>query len=158
VQAYLANLDHAEAGAKLQSGQSLEWPSPDGPVLIEPTDVFVQSRAPEGWVGVADRGTQVAIDIRLTEALQQEGMARDVVRYVQELRKTGKLEMEDRIELYLGTESAELQAAIAAFQSYIASETLTIHWASDPLEGEGGQEKTVNVEGHALRIMLRKVK
>ena len=65
------------------------------------------------------------IDARLTEALKGEGMARDVIRQVQDLRKTANLQMEDRIELYLGTESEALRKAIDAHRDYLAAETLT---------------------------------
>jgi isoleucyl-tRNA synthetase len=156
VQAYLAGLDPAETGARLQSGQPLEWNAPDGPLLIEPGDVFIQLRAPEGWAGVADRATQVAIDVRMTEALEQEGMARDVTRQIQELRKKAKLEMEDRIEVCLETDSDKLHRAIEAFRDYIASETLTVKWAKEPLIGSNVHEASVKIDGQALRIMLRK--
>jgi isoleucyl-tRNA synthetase len=155
-QAYLAGLDPAEAGAKLQSGQPLEWNSPEGQALIEPGDVFIQLRAPEGWAGVADRGTQVAIDVRLTLELEHEGMARDVVRQVQELRKKVKLEMEDRIELYLAADSDKLSRAIEAFRTHISSETLTVKWANEPLTGSNVHEAEVKIEGQTLRITLRK--
>ena len=49
--------------------------------MIEPSDVYVQFKAPEGWAGVADRGTQIAIDGRITEPLAREGMARDMIRH-----------------------------------------------------------------------------
>src|SRR5262249_55080625 len=78
-------------------------------------------KAPEGWAGVADRGTQVLLDARLTEELRREGMARDVVRQVQELRKKSGLQVEDHIALYLGTESERLRSAIAAHQEYITN-------------------------------------
>ena len=90
-------------------------------MTLEPADVWVTTKAPEGWAGVADRGTQVLVDARITEELEREGMARDVVRQVQELRKEAGLEMEDRIVLYLGTESAALRQAIEAHRDYIAA-------------------------------------
>jgi isoleucyl-tRNA synthetase len=156
VQTHLASLNPADSAAKLQSGQPIEWQTPDGPLFIELADVFVQSKAEEGWAGVADRGTQVAIDTRLTERLEQEGMARDVVRQVQELRKKAQLEMEDRIELFLGTENAKLQSAIEAFQSYIAAETLTTSWATQALTGVDTHTANVKIEGAELVIQVRR--
>src|SRR5262249_39525900 len=89
----------AELAAQVQKGV----PFPLGPYVLNPEDVVVSYRAAEGWAGVVDRGTQVAIDARITDALALEGMARDVVRQVQDLRKEARLQMEDRIVLYLGT-------------------------------------------------------
>src|SRR5262249_36772702 len=119
VQAALAATPAAELAAKVQAGQPFDLACPRGLVTPDPADLWVTTKAPEGWAGVADRSTQVLIDTRITEALAREGMARDVIRQVQQLRKDADLEMEDRIVLYLTTESAKLQAAIAAHQEYI---------------------------------------
>ena len=50
-----------------------------------------------------DRGTQVLLDTRITEELALEGLAREVIRQVQEARKDADLQMEDRIVVYLAT-------------------------------------------------------
>jgi isoleucyl-tRNA synthetase len=123
--------------------------------LLDPTDVVVTDTAAEGWAGVVDRGTQVAIDARITEALASEGMARDVVRQIQELRKQSKLEIEDRIVLYLATESEPLRQAIAVHRDYIAGETLTTKWATAPL-GDKAHRAVVKVEGKELTIEIRR--
>src|SRR4029079_4739842 len=84
------------------------------PIVITVADLTSTPKAPEGWAGVIEKGTQVAIDTRLTKELKQSGQAREIVRYVQQLRKDSDLEMEDRIALHLATESADLREAIAA--------------------------------------------
>jgi len=113
-------------------------------------------KASEGWAGVADRGTQVALDVRITEELAREGMARDVVRQVQELRKSAKLELEDRIALHLRTDSEALEKAIEAHRAYIASETLATQWIHEPLNGDTHSAR-VMVDGQPLTVQLRKV-
>ena len=99
---------------------------------------------------------QVALDVRITPELAREGMAREVVRYVQDARKAAGLEVEDRIELYLQTDAPELRAALEAFREYIAAETLAARWADRPLDGSA-HTVDVRVDGKPLRIMLRKV-
>ena len=155
VQAAIAGMPAAMLAEKVQPGQPFELVMVGGAVTLEPGDLVVQQSAPEGWAGVADRGTQVLIDARLTDELKREGMARDVVRQVQELRKKADLQMEDRIELYLGTQSQMLRAAIDAHRDYIAAETLTVKWASAPFDGEAHCAE-VKIDGQALTIMLRK--
>jgi isoleucyl-tRNA synthetase len=139
----------AELAAKVQKGELFHL----GPFALLPEDVVVSSRAPEGWVGLEERGTQVALDARITEELAGEGRARDVVRQVQDLRKEAGLEMEDRIVLYLGTDWEPLQQAIDAHRDYIAGETLATSWAPGPLDGQG-QGKKVKIEGKELTIEL----
>jgi isoleucyl-tRNA synthetase len=156
VQAALARTDPAAVAARVRAGEPVELVLPGGPVTLEPSDLWVTTKAPEGWAGAEDRGTQVLVDARVTEALKREGMARDVVRQVQDLRKKAELEMEDRIALFLGTESAALRQAVNEHRDYIAGETLTVRWSAEPL-GEGAHEAKVKVDGQALTIQLRKV-
>jgi hypothetical protein len=71
------------------------------------------------------------------------------------LRKEANLEMEDRIELNLQTDSSALQPAIAAHKSYIMAETLTVRWSDKPLD-EGAFKADVKVDGQPLHVELRK--
>jgi isoleucyl-tRNA synthetase len=96
------------------------------------------------------------IDTRITEPLAREGMAREIVRQVQDLRKKSNLAMEDRITLYLETDSPSLRQAIQEHQSYIANETLTTEWAQACLNGQGYQV-IVKIYGLLLVIELQKV-
>ncbi|HEV3204753.1 MAG TPA: DUF5915 domain-containing protein, partial [Gemmataceae bacterium] len=141
---------------KLQAGQSVELICHFGPVTLEAADVVVSLKAPDGWAGVADKGTQVLIDARITEELAYEGMARDVVRQVQELRKQAGLDMADRIVLYLGTESPKLKRALEIHKEYICTETLSTKWSAQPLSGDFHQT-LVKVEGQPLTIQLGKM-
>jgi hypothetical protein len=74
---------------------------------------------------------------------------------VNDLRKKANLNMEDRIELLLETDSEVLKKAIEAHKEYIANETLTIFWPTR-MEGQFA-EANVKIEGHSLRIRLRKI-
>jgi isoleucyl-tRNA synthetase len=154
--AALAALDSAVVARKVQAGEALELMIGGEPVMIEPSDVWVQTRAADGWAGVADHGTQLALDARVTEDLALEGMAREVVRHVQQARKDADLQMEDRIVLYLHTESERLARAIGVHRAYIAAETLVAEWADKPL-GAGAYRVEVKVEGQGLMIEMRKV-
>jgi len=146
---------------KLQSTTPIQAPPltvplPDGSMAtIDPADVWILPKIPKGYAGLADKGTQLLLDSRITPELAREGMAREVIRHVQNSRKDAGLEMEDRIVLYLHTDDAELAKAIAEHRDYIAAETLTSKWADKPL-GEGAFRAHVKVDGKALTIELRK--
>ena len=156
IQAALSIADPALLAAKLRAAEPIELPCVGGPVILQGTDLWLSTRAPEGWAGVEDRGTQVVVDTRLTEDLKHGGLSRDIVRQVQDLRKKSGLEMEDRIVLYLGTPSEVLHKAIAAYRDFIAEETLTVQWSFEPL-GTDAFEARVKVDGQPLTIQLRKV-
>jgi isoleucyl-tRNA synthetase len=155
IQKAFAAADQAAVIAQIQSGQPFVLECPNGAVSLEPSDVPIQARAPEGWAGLADGATQIMEDARVTPELAREGMAREVVRHVQDSRKNAKLEMEDRITLYLATDDPDLREAINEHRAYICEETLTTEWATQPLEGDAYRTQ-VKVDGKPLTIMLRK--
>jgi isoleucyl-tRNA synthetase len=152
----LSAADPAEAADKVQAGKAVELACSDGPATLEPADLVAQFKAPQGWAGVADRGTQVLVDTRITEELAHEGMAREVVRHVQNTRKEAALDMEDRIVLSLQSSSAALNQAIEAHQAYICNETLALRLTNEPLEA-GGYRAEGKVDGQPLTIELRKI-
>jgi isoleucyl-tRNA synthetase len=125
-------------------------------VNLDADDLIEAFKAPPGWAGIQDRETLVAVDTRLTVELKLEGLAREVVRHVQNARKEAVLEMEDRIILYLHTESPGLGKAIETHMDYICRETLATQFTTQPL-GEGAHRVTVKVDGQPLTIELRKI-
>jgi isoleucyl-tRNA synthetase len=153
----LAAADATKVAEAVQAGQPVELSSPKGSFVLEAGDVVLQMKPPEGWAGLADRGTQIALDIRITSELAGEGKAREVVRHVQELRKKSGLEMEDRIVLHLETPSEPLTEAIQKHRDYICSETLAAEWSSDRLDGEV-HRTTAKIDGDPLLIELRKIR
>ena len=86
----------------------------------------------------------VALDVRITEDLRQEGAVRDLVRSVQSLRKDRGLKVTDRIRLYLHG-SAAAREAVESYEEYLTSETLAVswEWAKKPgsVEAACGEEK-----------------
>jgi isoleucyl-tRNA synthetase len=152
----IAAANPVELAGQIQAGKPFELNCADGPALLEPTDLLVQMKAPDGWAGIDDRGTQVVIDTRITELLKREGMAREIVRFVQNARKEAGLEMEDRIGLYFYCDSPTLKEALEEHQKYIINETLTTNWATKQL-GRDAYKAEVKVDGQPLIIELRKV-
>ena len=128
---------------------------PDGTVTLEPADC---DRNAEGAGGLGRRRRprdQVLIDARITPELAREGMAREVVRHVQELRKTADLNIEDRIVLYLGTDGPELRKAIDG--------PPRLHRRRDADGAMGGVGRaalrtatTVKIEGQSWRLRWRR--
>jgi isoleucyl-tRNA synthetase len=122
---------------------------------LEASDLWITPKTEKGWGGIADRtGTQILLDGRITPELELEGLAREIVRHVQNARKDAKLEMENRIVLRLTTDSPKLKEAIRAHRDYIAAETLVVNWATDPLGGLSHAVE-VKIEGMALTIELK---
>jgi len=123
--------------------------------VVLPFEAVYAWKAPEGWEKFAGEPgqLQLLLDARITDELKFKGLARDVIRHVQSKRKEDKLNIEDRIELYLVTVSDRLRTAIDTHREHIAAETLTVRWIDNP----PGEVTEVTIEGQLLKIALRKV-
>jgi len=91
---------------------------------IQPDEVEVRAQAKEGFAVAEDGAYVAALVTDLTPELVAEGLAREFVRRIQDLRKSAGLEVADRIELFIDA-SAGLRSAVEAHQDYITAETLT---------------------------------
>ncbi|MDB5161634.1 MAG: ileS [Candidatus Saccharibacteria bacterium] len=95
----------------------------------------------------------LTLDFEITPELKREGLSREVIRHVQSARKEAGLNVDDRIELVLTTDNAELSATLKAFADEIGRETLT---SSTVLTGDA-YETSVKIDGAVLAISLRAV-
>jgi isoleucyl-tRNA synthetase len=86
-------------------------------------DVLISSEDIPGWAVASEDGITVALDITLTEELRKEGIARDFVNRVQNLRKDMGLEVLDKIAIEVQKDSDEINAALSEFADYIRTET-----------------------------------
>ena len=153
VQKALAALDAASAAEKLQTGGTLEIDIGGESVVLSQDDVLINVKGPDGWAGLADGRTQVALDARITEDLACEGMAREIVRHIQELRKQSGLEIEDRIRLRVETDSSAVRAAMVKHQAYIRGETLALELSDRPFDGDA-HKTVIKLQGEPVTIEL----
>jgi isoleucyl-tRNA synthetase len=125
VAAAIRDADPAAVAAATAEGGSLRLDVPGGgPLEITAQDVVVTQTPAEGWgVAVAD-GETVALDLTVTPSLRGEGLAREVVRRIQEARKASGLAVTDRISLRWSAATGELADALAAHGALIADEVL----------------------------------
>jgi isoleucyl-tRNA synthetase len=108
----------------------------------------------EGYEVEAEAGHAVALQLEIDEELRREGLAREIVRSVQNARKEAGLEITDRIALGLGGD-AELIEVAREHESYIAGETLAQSVALG--DGNGDAGSVANIDGHELRISVSPV-
>jgi isoleucyl-tRNA synthetase len=93
------------------------------PLTLHLDEVEIRTQDLPGWLVATDGPLTVALDVTLTDELRQEGLARELVNRLQNLRKDSGLEVQDRIQVTLADSApAELRAAVAAFGDYIREE------------------------------------
>jgi isoleucyl-tRNA synthetase len=147
-------LNAEDVARTLLSGQPLQV-SVDGVEYgILPEEVEVKANAREGFA-VAEEGAYVAALVtELTPELIQEGLAREFVRRVQDLRKSADLDVADRVNLFVDA-SAGLKSAVEAHQEYITSETLTNALTFGPAP-ENASVVEDTFEGETVKVGLVK--
>jgi isoleucyl-tRNA synthetase len=128
----LAALDGVVAADALESGGTVAVNLGGDEVTLGPDDVQLRVRGQQGFAVSREGGEVVALDLTLNDDLRQRGLAREVVRLLQDLRKASGLEVSDRIELHMtGLDG------IASFFDYIAGEVLAVGVMPSAGEGDG---------------------
>jgi isoleucyl-tRNA synthetase len=97
---------------------------PEKNAILTLSDVEITSQDIEGWLVANEGNITVALDITLTDALKKEGIARELVNRIQNMRKDSGFEVTDKIKVTL-QEEQEIREAILANEDYVKSETLT---------------------------------
>jgi isoleucyl-tRNA synthetase len=150
--------DDGSVAATLAAGDEAELTMDDGPmVTLAPGDVHLVQEVPEGWGVASDGGVTVALDLELTDELRSEGTAREMVRVVQDARKSAGFDVSDRI--VLGTETVYggiAAAALTTHRDLIAGETLATELLDHPLDGDAFPQES-EIGGEPVMFTLRKV-
>ncbi len=122
VAALIAALNQDEIRALEKSGQ---FPVTLGGETLTLTleDVEIASEDIPGWIVASEDGLTVALDVTITDELKKEGIARDVVNRVQNLRKDMGLEVQDKIKIDVQLSDELVNAAVEANREYICTET-----------------------------------
>ena len=119
-------------------------------VLVDVTDVEIISEDIPGWLVSNDGNLTVALEVELTPELKKEGMARELINRIQNIRKDSGLEITDRIRVTLAP-NEETDAAVAAFADYIKGQVL-----ADDIVVAANDGAPVEFDGFTLNITVEK--
>ncbi len=153
IQAYFANMSQEEIHQfEKNNGTHLDVEGVDVELTFE--DALISTQDIPGWTVTSEDDLTVALDMTVTDDLMQEGLAREIVNRVQNLRKTGGFEVTDRIELLI-EKNDKIDAAVEKFGEHICNETLATITKVDALEGVEAEEL---VEGVNVKLKIQKKK
>ena len=99
-------------------------------------------------------GSEVSLDTNITEELRLEGLSRDIVRAIQQLRKDSGFNIEDRIQTWYDADG-QVARAFASQAEYIKAETLSVELNRGRAEGLSG--KSVKIDGEDVWLGLKQV-
>jgi isoleucyl-tRNA synthetase len=123
-----------------------------GKVVLRPEDVEITSEDMPGWLVASEGKLTVALDVTVTEALRREGIARELVNRIQNLRKDSGFDVTDKIIVTL-QQHPMLTAAVADFKDFIASQTLAV---SVNLVDELPDGVAVEIDENTLQVAVKK--
>ncbi|EJF09663.1 DUF5915 domain-containing protein, partial [Pontibacter sp. BAB1700] len=140
----IAHLER-EGGIELQI-------SDEETAVLTPEDVEISSEDIPGWLVASEGKLTVALDVTITEELKQEGIARELVNRIQNLRKDSNLEVQDKIHIVLQASVPEVNAAVENFRDYIQAETqaLSLELADHVVDGT-----ILEVDDYQVNIHIR---
>ncbi|NNG28228.1 MAG: isoleucine--tRNA ligase, partial [Ignavibacteriaceae bacterium] len=121
--------------SKLEAGEEIAISIDDSELTITKEDIIVVSSEIKGWAVESDSSVTVAIDKELDEQLIAEGLAREFVNRVQNMRKDAGFKVTDKIKIYYSG-SKLIIGAVESFNQYIVNETL-----AESLELNGNENK-----------------
>ncbi len=144
--------DDGTLAAALASGASVALDTVSGPVDLSADEVDLTQEVLAGWGVASDAGVTVALDLEVTPELRQEGIAREIVRAVQEARRAAGLDVSDRIVLSVAT-TGTVAEALRAHAATITGETLAVE-LHDQVRLDA---HTVEIDGTPVRVDVRRV-
>ncbi len=127
-------------------------------VVLERAEVEVRVRWRPGLTGAGEGGVWVVLDTALTDDLVREGMARELIHQIQQLRKEAGFQIADRITLYYEGDSA-LADILRTHRDYVLREVLGQEArAGFPPGGGAIHRKAVRLDGHELTVGIAQIR
>lgn len=140
--------------ARLENEGSFTFANlPDSPVITL-DDVEIIPEDVPGWVVANEGNVTVALDITLTPELRAEGMARELVNRIQNLRKSMGLEITDRIRVTL-SHTPETEQALASFSDYISTQVLADALALTDIPA--AEAADLDIDGLHVKALIEKI-
>ena len=148
----LATADAMQLKAELEANRSLQIEAAGETYTLEPSEIDVQTQNREGFFVEADARKFVALSTELTHELVLEGLARELVNKIQNMRKEADFNVSDRIRLSVDTSSGLVAEAFETHRTYILTETLTTAVVESPGEKAFSLDQNLNGEQATLSV------
>ena len=123
-------------------------------IILKRDAFLINKKSKKGYTSESDGNITVGLTTELSEKLIQEGIARDVIRHVQIMRKNANFAVEDRINIY-GSFNGQVGDAIKAYEDYFKNETLTVNMIDEFQSSE--YEESFEIKGTNIKIGINRI-
>jgi len=162
IAAAMAGLDQATITA-IQTAEASAAPYtlalPAGEVILEVGDYAISSEDMPGWLVASEGSLTLALDVQLDDALVREGVARELVNRIQNLRKEIDFDVTDKVDVVIyadGVDYDEITASLADFKQYVAGQTLSA--SIELVKGRCGNGREVEWNEGSIDMKINKNK
>ena len=145
----ILEMDSDKIITELNQNGEVEIPISSKNIILKRDAFLINKKSNKGYTSESDGNVTVGLTTKLSEKLIQEGIARDVIRHVQIMRKNANFAVEDRIIIY-GSFDGEIGEAIKTYENYFMNETLTTNMIDEFQSGE--YEDSFEIKGIHLKI------
>jgi len=154
VRAALAAVNPAAVVHQVQAGEAVALTVDNDQIELTPEEVLIRTHPAAGLAVATEKGVTVAVDTGITPELRTEGLARELVRRIQVMRKEAGFNIEDRITTYSLAEGA-LADAVTMWADYIKAETLSLDLVTAAPPPESYSE-THTIEGMTITLGVKR--
>jgi isoleucyl-tRNA synthetase len=146
--------DLAQLARAVGGGESVEVAGKS----LAPDELLVNGREREGFASAEEGGIVVIVSSELTPELVQEGLAREIVHRIQNLRKEAGFEIADRIKTYYRSDGdgSELRDVMQRYGDYVRQETLSVE-LSDDAPPAACHSETAQIDGREVTLAVVRV-
>lgn len=148
----LASLNQAQIAA-FEINETIDVELGDEMISITIEDVEIASQDIEGWMVANSGSLVVALDVNITPELANEGVARELVNRVQNIRKNSGFEVTDKIEISV-EQKPLLEGAVEQFREYICTETLATNL--EMRASISDITETLEIDGEEVKIFIKR--
>jgi isoleucyl-tRNA synthetase len=153
VRELLGKQDPAAVARAAAAGQPVKLEADGKTWELLPDEIVVQKHEAENMAVTEDHGLMVAINTLITPELEKEGLSRDLVRHIQQMRKEADFDLLDRIQVAWETEDETLREVLALHGEHISGETLCVKL----YPGHSESAKEIKLGGKTIRLAVEKV-
>ena len=138
--------------AQIERDGSITFPLDGEDVTVDVADVDIHSEDIPGWLVASDGSVTVALEVEITDQLRKEGVARDLINRIQNIRKGRDYDITDRITVTV--EPSELTSgAVADFGEYIASQVLASAIVEAPVT-DPADDEVLDIDGTEVKVKI----
>ncbi len=138
---------------KLEQEGSIKLMVGDQEAVVDTTDVEIISEDIPGWLVSNEGNLTVALDITVTDELRREGMARELVNRIQNVRKSKNFDITDKVLVSISPDE-RINDAVEAYGDYIAHQVLALDITLEPVEGDDAI--VLDMDGWNLNVKVDK--